>query len=138
MTKSKIFKGIALANFMVLLILFLLYRNGKFDKEQHVKNHRNISKQVEKQKEEDNRTVKENSEIKNPKSNMDLQRLSSSKSLVIIDDLEKKPKAITPTTGPTFTNVTNEAPQMLPSSKSAIIFEPSGKIADSSRKVKKY
>ncbi len=137
MTKSKIFKGLAVVNFMALLILFLLYRNGKFDKEQHVKGNGNISKQVEKQKVEDHQTIKENNEIKNSKSNMDLQRLSSSKSIVIIDDLGKKPKAITPTTGPTFMNVTNEAPQMMPSSKSAIIFDPYKKIADSSRNVKK-
>lgn len=119
MHRKTIFKGLAITNFIVLLGLFLMFRNGVFDKYIYEKNEIKAdtsNTQSLKQTDIDTTIVEPDSIF--------IQRLMSSKSMVIIDGIKSKFK-------PTFTkkdssklNEEKASELIMYSSKSALIIDP--------------
>lgn len=82
MDKTKIFKGVAFINFIGFIILFLLFKNGTFDK--YFSNDKSSSL-TSPNGGTPTKLTKDSINQKND--SLKRRRLSSSKSLVIIDDL---------------------------------------------------
>jgi hypothetical protein len=117
MDKTKIFKGLALFNFIALLTLFLFFRNDSFDK--YFNSDKNLTSPNG-----GTPTKLSKDTITQKKDSLQRQRLSSSKSLVIIDNL-KLDKDTTKITKDSITiNLTEEEKRLMYSSKSGIIIDP--------------
>jgi hypothetical protein len=119
MNKKTIFKGLALINFVVLIGLFLLFKKGKFD---HYLYKSSSS------------FAKKDTAIVFPKIAVDtsfketdsafLERLSSSKSIVIIDEFKAKYKIKQDNIDSAKIKKIIDEEEFLSSSKSALIFNP--------------
>ncbi|MFT3910974.1 MAG: hypothetical protein QM737_16260 [Ferruginibacter sp.] len=127
MNKKTIFKGLALTNFIILLILFLLFRYGYFDKnfsDQHGSaltspNGGTVNKIV-------------NDTTPKRKDSLHKQFFPSSKSVVIIDNLKPKldsPRLIIDSIRP----LTEREKQLMYSSKSGMIIDRRVFVTDSSK-----
>lgn len=118
MRKSKVLKALALINFVGLLTLFLMYRNGSFDNYLYNNNEKIIS-------DPNGGTTLKNTDdsTKIINDTLNKQRFSSSKSLILI---ENRPKLDTTPTKPDTVNIKqrNENIRLMPSSKSGVIIEP--------------
>lgn len=81
MNKKTIFKGIALLNFIVLITVFLFYRNGSFDHYIYGANERNLTSP-------NGGTPAKISKDSTSKKNDSLEylRMASSKSIIIVDE----------------------------------------------------
>lgn len=113
---KKIFKGLALLNFIGLLTLFLFFRSGSFDNYIHNGKENSLTSS---NGGTPTKVLKDTSTQK--KDSLQRPRLSSSKSLVIIDNLKldkdtsKIAKEI---------KLTKEEKRLMYSSKSGIIIDP--------------
>jgi hypothetical protein len=119
MKKKTIYKSIALANFVLLLAAFLLFRNGSFDKFLYDNSDLKLTSPnggtpVKTAKDS---AVKKTDSIRR-------QRLSSSKSLVIIDNIKLKTDTIKPKPDSPKINVPGKEKPLMYSSKSGIIVDP--------------
>lgn len=119
MNKKTVFKTIALTNFVVLLTAFVFFSNGSFDK---FFNDKSTIKLTSPNGETPVETIK-GSTIKMADS-VQMQRLSSSKSLVIIDNLKLKSDTIKPNQDSIKINLTEQERRLMYSSKSGIIVDP--------------
>jgi hypothetical protein len=119
MKKKTIYKSIALANFVVLLTAFLLFRNGSFDKFFYGKSDLKLTSP------NGGTPVKtaKDSAIKKTDS-IQKQRLSSSKSLVIIDNIKLNTDTVKPKADSIKNNFTGKEKPLMYSSKSGIIVDP--------------
>lgn len=112
MNKSILFKGIALSNFIILMIAFLFYRNGSFDNFIY-NNDENILTSP------NGGTPSKSNKNSSPTAKTDSLkklRLSSSKSAVIIDKINLEKDTTT-------RKKKKVAKTLMPSSKSGVIFE---------------
>ncbi len=126
MKKSKIFKFIAVVNFIALLTVFLLYRNGSFDKYLYNDVNNNFTSPnggVGAKNNKDSTKVKTDSLLR--------QRMSSSKSLVIIDNVKLKTDTTKPKKDTANFKRKDKQTRMMYSSKSGAIIEPNRFKADS-------
>jgi len=118
MRKSKVFKALALLNFVGLLTMFLLYRNGSFDNYFYNNNENLLT-------DPNGGTTLKNTDdsTKIVKDTLNKQRFSSSKSLILI---ENRPKLDTTPSKPDTTNVkqSNGNKELMYGSKSGRIIEP--------------
>lgn len=125
MKRSTIFKVIAVTNFIVLFTIFLLYRNGSFDSYFYGNINNNFTspnggvgaKQIA-----DSVKARIDSIHKSQR-----MRLSSSKSLVAIDNLDRSPRVDSTRVKPTDKEkemMQRSKPEMMYSSKSGIIIDP--------------
>lgn len=117
MNMKIIFKGLALINFVVLVTLFLLFRNGSFNK--YLNNNKIFTSPNG-----GTPTKISNDTSAQIKDTIQRPRLSSSKSLVIIDNLriENDSSKITQDSIPF--NPSEEDKTLMHSSKSGIIIDP--------------
>ena len=123
MKNSKLFKGLALLNFVGLLVAFLLYRNGSFENR--------FSKTASNEFTSSNggvATKQSTDSIASKKKSLEESRLSSSKSMIIIDKFKFKADSIKPKKD----LKKNKDIRIMSSSKSAIIIEPTFFLKDSS------
>lgn len=117
MNKTKVFKGLALMNFVCLLALFLFFRNGSFDtyfdKDQQMTspNGGTPTKITED-------TLTQNKDVKQR------QRLSSSKSIVITENLTLNSDTSNRTRDSITIKSIEEEKQLMYSSKSGMIIDP--------------
>lgn len=119
MKKSKIFKVIALVNFIALLTVFLLYRNGSFDRYIFNDANNNFTSPnggVGAKNNNDSTKVKTDSLLR--------QRMSSSKSLVIIDNVKLKDDTTKSKKDAVRIQRKQEPIRMMSGSKSGAIIEP--------------
>lgn len=125
MKRSTIFKVIAVTNFIVLFTVFLLYRNGSFDSYFYKNTNNNFTSS--------NGGVGAKHIADSVQARIDAihrsqrTRLSSSKSLVAIDNLDRSPKADSTRVKPTNKEkemMQRSKPKMMYSSKSGMIVEP--------------
>lgn len=134
MNKKTIFKIIALTNFVVLFIVFLLFRNGSFDSFLYGNTNNNFTspnggvgaKQIA-----DSVQARINSIHKSQR-----MRLSSSKSIVAIDDLHRVDSTRVKPTDKEKEGMQRSKPEMIYSSKSGMTVEPKMLILDSLLKEK--
>ena len=136
MKRSTIFKAIAVANFIVLFAIFLLYRNGSFDSYlyNNTNNFTSPNGGVGAKQTVDSINARINSIHKSQ--NM---RLSSSKSLVAIDYLNRGPVLDSTRVNPTDKEkemMQRSKPEMMYSSKSGMIVQPKMFMLDSLLKEK--
>jgi len=117
MNKTKFFKGLALLNFVTLLTLFLFFRNGSFDK--YFDNDKNLTSP-------NGGTPPKVSKdtIVQKKDSIQRQRLSSSKSLVLIDNIKLDKDTSRIAKDSITINLTEEEKRLMYSSKSGIIIDP--------------
>lgn len=118
MKKSNIFKFIAVVNFIALLTVFLFYRNGSFDRYLYNNTDNNFISPnggVVAKNNKDSTKVKTDA--------LQQQRISSSKSLVIIDNVKLKADTTKPKKDTTIKRK-QEPVRMMSSSKSGAIIEP--------------
>lgn len=156
MNKKTLLKGFALINFIVLVTLFLLFRNGSFDKQSDVttkKSKHKISKQVKIAKDTvaQKNDFKEHQEVKvkiEPKPevtesaepvqqtepNVEQERLSSSKSLVIIDRINFDYKKTKIAEDLIQVNQPKKEKSLMYSSKSGLVVEPKIVLIDTTKK----
>lgn len=85
MNRSRIFKALALLNFVALIALFLLYRNGSFDSYIYGNDEKRISSP---HGGTPLQTTKDSTKTEND--SLERLRLSSSKSTIIIEHIEPK------------------------------------------------
>jgi hypothetical protein len=119
MKKSKILKFIALVNFIALLTVFLLYRNGSFDRYIFNDTNNNFTSPnggVGAKNNKDSTKVKTDSLLR--------QRMSSSKSLVIIDNVKLKVDTTKPKKDTANIKRKDKQTRMMYSSKSGAVIEP--------------
>jgi hypothetical protein len=117
MKKSNIFKFIAVVNFVALLTVFLFYRNGSFDRYLYNNTDNNFISPnggVVAKNNKDSTKVKTEA--------LQQQRISSSKSLVIIDNVKLKADTTKPQKDTTITRK-QEPISIMSSSKSIKIIE---------------
>lgn len=156
MNKKTIFKGFALINFIGLVTLFLLFRNGSFDKATEVttkKSKPKDNKQVKIAKDtitkkndfKDHQQVKVNIEPKpqvkesvepeqQSQESVDQERLSSSKSIVIIDKINFDYKKSKIAEDLIQVNQPKKEKSLMYSSKSGLIVEPKIVLIDTTKK----
>lgn len=118
MKKSNIFKFIAVVNFIALLTVFLLYRNGSLDSYIYNDKDNNFTSPnggVGAKNNKDTTNVKTDS--------LRQQRISSSKSLVIIDNVKLKTDTTKPKKDTVNVKRKQEPIRMMSSSKSITIIE---------------
>lgn len=111
MDKTKIFKGLALFNFVALLTLFLFFRNGSFD---------NYFDNAKKLTSPNGGTP---IKLSQKKDSLQQQRLSSSKSLVIIDNLKLNKDTAKIVKDSINIKLTEKEKRLMYSSKSGIIID---------------
>ena len=137
MKRSVFFKTIAVLNFIVLFTIFLLYRNGLFDNYFYKDNNNTFTSH--------NGGVSAKRVVDSVQSRIDSIhrsqriRLSSSKSLVVIDNLDGNPIADSTHVRPTAKEkeiMQRPKPGMMYSSKSGMIVEPNMFVLDSLLKEK--
>lgn len=128
MNRKTIFKGIALLNFIVLITVFLLYRNGSFDRYIYGSNERNLTSpnggtpaKVSKDS-----TSKESDSLRN-------LRLASSKSMIIVDERKLRTDAVYIKPDTTKPGLKPEEKRLMYSSKSGKIVDPKSIPFDSSK-----
>lgn len=117
MNKAIIFKGLALFNFVVLLTLFLFFRNGSFD----------IYFGIDKNLTSPNGgtpTKMSKDTISQKKDSIRQQRLSSSKTFVIIDNLKLNEDTAKKAKDSVTIKLTEKEKRLMYSSKSGIIIDP--------------
>lgn len=138
MKRSTIFKVIAVANFLALVSIFLLYRNGTFDSYLYKNSNNNFTspnggvgaKQI---------TDSINARI-DSMHRLQRVRLSSSKSLVTIDNMDRTSRLDSTRVRPTDKEkemMQRSKPEMIYSSKSGMIIEPNMLTLDSLLKTQK-
>jgi hypothetical protein len=132
MNRKTIFKGIALLNFIILITVFLLYRNGSLDHYIYGDNERNLTSPNGGTPAK----ISKDSTSKKMDSARSL-RLSSSKSIVIIDDRKLRTEAFNLRFDSTKIRSGTEEKRIMYSSKSGLIVEPRSFSFDSS-KIKRY
>jgi hypothetical protein len=128
MTKKTIFKGIALINFIVLITVFLLYRNGSFDRYIYGANERNLTSPnggTPAKVSKDSATKKMDS--------LALLRLSSSKSIVVMDERKLRIETMKLQLDSTKIRSGTEEKRLMYSSKSGLIVDRKSLFADSSK-----
>ena len=132
MSKLKIIKGIALVNFFALLTIFLMYRNGSFDSFIHsgTKNSLASPNGGTLTKSTKDSSVKKNDSLKK-------QRLSSSKSLVLVDNMKFNNDTIKAHSDSIVIKSSEEEKRLMYSSKSGIIIESKMFLSDSLNQKKK-
>jgi hypothetical protein len=114
MNKKTLFKGIALTNFVVLMTLFLLYRNGSLEDYFHTEPEITITSS-------NGGTPAKTAEIV-PQQKYDsvkFERLSSSKTIILVDHLKNKPVEFK-----ADSTIPAEQKRIFYGSKSGIIVEP--------------
>lgn len=128
MNRKTIFKGIALLNFIILITVFLLYRNGSFDRYIYGANERNLTSpnggtpaKVSKES-----TSKETDSLQN-------LRMASSKSMIIVDERKLRTDAIFIKLDTTKPSLKPEEKRLMYSSKSGMMVEPKSFPFDSSK-----
>lgn len=128
MNRKTIFKGIALLNFIVLITVFLLYRNGSFDRYMYGSNERNLTSP-------NGGTPAKVSKDSIPQKYDSLQslRMSSSKSIVIMDERKLKTEAAKIKFDSSKIGLKSEEKRIMYSSKSGLIVEPKSFPFDSSK-----
>ena len=112
MTKTKIFKGLALINFVCLVTLFLYFRNGSFHNNKNLTSPNGGTP---------TKILKDT--LSQNKDSLQLQRFSSSKSLVIIDNLKLNKDNSKSTKDTIKIQQTEEKKHLMYSSKSGIIID---------------
>ena len=112
MNKTKILKGLALVNFIGLVTVFLFFRNGSFSKNSLTSPNGGTQTKVSKDS------------IPQKKDSIGRQRLSSSKSVVIIDNMNLKKDSTKPKEDSIKINQSEEEKRLMYSSKSGIIIDP--------------
>lgn len=127
MNKARLFKGFALINFICLLTLFLCYRGGYFDKYFFGENQLTSPNGGTPAKVSKDAAKKKNDSLQRA------VRLSSSKSMIIIDHINPKlDSAIFKSDSIKFGN---EDKKLMYSSKSGIIIPPKKFLPDSTKKL---
>ncbi len=132
MNKSKIIKSIALVNFFGLLTIFLMYRNGSFDSIIHNNTNNSLASPNGGTL---TKSTKDSSVKKTDSSKK--QRLSSSKSLVLVDNMKFKNDTIKVRLDSLTTKPSEEEKRLMYSSKSGIIIESKLFLPDSVNQKKK-
>jgi hypothetical protein len=126
MRKSKVFKFIAVVNFIALLTVFLLYRNGSLDKYIYNDANNNFTSPNGGVGAKNN-----NASTKVKTDSLQRQRISSSKSLVIIDHVKLKADTTKHKKDTAHIKRKQEPIRMMSGSKSGPIIEPKLFNADS-------
>jgi hypothetical protein len=128
MNRKAIFKTIALINFVLLITVFLLYRNGSFDHYIYDANERNLTSP-------NGGTPAIASKDSIPKKYDSLQsmRMSSSKSIVIMDERKLRIDAMNIKFDSTKIRSKPEEKRLMYSSKSGGIVDPRSFSFDSSK-----
>ena len=128
MNRKTIFKAIALINFVLLITVFLLYRNGSFDHYLYGSNERNLTSP-------NGGTPAKVSKDSIPKKYDSLRsiRMSSSKSIVIMDERKLRTEAMYIKFDSTKIRSKPEEKGLMYSSKSGRIVTPRSFSFDSSK-----
>ncbi len=124
MKNSKIIKILTLTSSLTLVTLFITYRGGYFD---NLLYSENSNMQISPNGGAISESKKDTSQIKKDSIRKAKLKMSSSKSLIIIDDMKLKPDSITTKTETLNTKIMESI--RMSSSKSGIIFRP--KLLDS-------
>lgn len=130
MNKKTIFKGIALINFILLITVFLLYRNGSFDRYIYGNNERNLTSP---NGGTPAKTSKDSIIISKKIDSSQSLRLSSSKSIVITEQSRLLIESVRPLFDSTKISLRPEEKEIMYSSKSGKIFDRNSFLADSSK-----
>ena len=126
MKKLNIFKFIAVVNFIALLTVFLFYRNGSFDRYLYNNTDNNF---ISPNGGVVAKSNKDSSKVKTDA--LQRQRISSSKSIVITDNVKFKADTTKPKKDTARIKQKQEPIRMMSGSKSGAIIEPKLFNADS-------
>lgn len=117
MKKVTLFKVLAILNFIGLITLFLLFKNGTFDL--YFESNKKLTTQTE-----SSPTQLSNDTITQKIDSTPRQMLSSSKSMVLIDDIELNTDTSINTKDTLTGDSTKAEKRLMPSSKSGTIISP--------------
>jgi len=117
MNKTNVIKGLVLINFVGLLTLFLFFRTGSFD------NYFNNGKNLTSPNGGVPTKITEDTLVRK-KDGLPQQRLSSSKSIVITDNLKFDKDSSKTVKDSSAAKLTDKERLLLYSSKTAILFDP--------------